>query len=132
MILSGDSAGKVIALGQTEISVGRHPDNEVVLDSQMVSRQHAKLFKSDRQYFIEDLGSRNGVLLNGKKLMPNARAPLHHRDEVQLSDRRMLFLSCEGAEEAHRLATIHLDHTRIRNEADAAIEEFLKPREDTP
>ena len=47
------------------------------------SRQHARLFRRDDRWWAEDLGSRNGTLLNGRRLEePSA---LENRDVLQLS-----------------------------------------------
>ena len=54
-----------------EIVVGRHPDVDVQIESNMVSRRHARLFKDgDEQnpWRVEDLGSGNGTFVNGKRL----------------------------------------------------------------
>ena len=50
-----------------------------------VSRKHVRISASDGQLFIQDLGSRNGTMLNGKKLNPEDRYPLHTGDHIQLS-----------------------------------------------
>ncbi|MGI5860706.1 MAG: FHA domain-containing protein [Myxococcales bacterium] len=51
---------------RAEIYVGRSAGNDVVLDEQGVSRQHCRFFVSeDGQAWVEDLGSSNGVLVDG-------------------------------------------------------------------
>ncbi len=48
------------------IRIGRAPDNDVVVDDLVVSRQHAELrAHPDGTYWIHDLGSHNGTFLNG-------------------------------------------------------------------
>ncbi len=49
--------------------IGRASTTDVKLDDPMVSRHHAKISKSDEGYFIEDLGSRNGVFLNNERII---------------------------------------------------------------
>lgn len=52
----------------TVISIGRHRYNNVQLADSKVSRFHAALFhEGDDRYFLQDLGSRNGLLINGGK-----------------------------------------------------------------
>ena len=48
--------------------VGRHPECDIVLEVAAVSRQHAKIIREMGSYLLEDLGSRNGTLLNGHKI----------------------------------------------------------------
>ncbi|MGD8634401.1 MAG: FHA domain-containing protein, partial [Anaerolineales bacterium] len=45
--------------------IGRAADNTIVLDDEIVSAHHARLsYLSDRQWWLEDLGSRNGTAVN--------------------------------------------------------------------
>lgn len=55
----------------TPFAIGRDPDNDLVIDEtflqwQTVSRQHALISRHERGYVIEDLGSQNGVRVNGR------------------------------------------------------------------
>jgi ABC-type multidrug transport system ATPase subunit/pSer/pThr/pTyr-binding forkhead associated (FHA) protein len=58
----------VTSLPLTQLRIGRAEDNEVVLRDELVSRQHAELRRTSAGYVIEDLGSRNGVFVNGAKV----------------------------------------------------------------
>ncbi len=60
-------AGASYALGN-ELVIGRHPQCGIALQDGYVSQQHARIFLRDSQFFVEDLQSRNGTLLNGKPL----------------------------------------------------------------
>lgn len=53
-------------LTQDNSSIGRHPDCTIQLDSNMVSRHHARIIHKGGAYHIEDLGSGNGTTVNGK------------------------------------------------------------------
>jgi hypothetical protein len=65
-----------------EITVGRGGGCGIVLaDDSFVSTVHARLFRRDGTVYVEDLGSRNGTLLNGEPLT-NA-AQLRRGDQVQ-------------------------------------------------
>ena len=48
-----------------EVSVGRAPDNKIVLDDPLVSRHHARLLPAAGGYLLDDLQSLNGIQLNG-------------------------------------------------------------------
>ena len=65
-----------------ELTVGRGGGCGIVLaDDSFVSTVHARVFRRDGDFFVEDLGSRNGTLLNGE---PLAHAtPLRRGDHVQ-------------------------------------------------
>jgi FHA domain len=72
-------------------SVGRLPDNDVVIDDATVSRRHcAIVVHSDMSIEIHDVASKNGTLINGKKLAGPTR--LRDGDEIGLSERRLTFL----------------------------------------
>jgi pSer/pThr/pTyr-binding forkhead associated (FHA) protein len=59
--------GSVIPIS-TKLTIGRKPDNQLVLNDQYVSGQHAKIFLKNNDYVIQDLKSTNGTILNGSKL----------------------------------------------------------------
>lgn len=69
-------------LDGAEATLGRHPDCDIQLQSNMVSRKHARVFEEGGQYYVEDLGSGNGTFLNGKKI--EGRTALNHEDRVKL------------------------------------------------
>jgi pSer/pThr/pTyr-binding forkhead associated (FHA) protein/tetratricopeptide (TPR) repeat protein len=48
-----------------ELTIGREPANKIVLDDPRVSRRHARVFRGEKGHYIEDLGSANGVTLEG-------------------------------------------------------------------
>jgi DNA-binding winged helix-turn-helix (wHTH) protein len=56
------------ALTQQATSIGRWADNDVVVDDRWVSRYHARICRQDEQYVIEDLDSRNGTFVNGRRI----------------------------------------------------------------
>jgi predicted component of type VI protein secretion system len=53
---------------QAAITIGRDPACEYVLDDDSVSARHARLSYHHNQWWLEDLGSKNGTLLNNQKL----------------------------------------------------------------
>lgn len=63
-----------------EVRVGRGLDNDIVLDSLSVSREHAR-FLRDGGLVVEDLGSRNGTFVNGERVQ---RAQIAPGDTVRL------------------------------------------------
>ncbi len=49
--------------------IGRLDDSDIVLPSTSVSRQHARVFVEDGRCFIEDMGSANGVIVDGQRVL---------------------------------------------------------------
>lgn len=62
--------------------IGRSPSAHVVLPDEFTSAQHARLVVRGSRFWIEDLGSRNGTFLNGRRL--EAPAPLEDGDRLRI------------------------------------------------
>lgn len=60
-------------------------------DARSVSRRHAQIFLRDGRYWLQDLKSTNGTTVNGRVLLPEARHPLTHGDQVQFGDVKVYF-----------------------------------------
>ncbi|GAB4138563.1 MAG: SpoIIE family protein phosphatase [Planctomycetaceae bacterium] len=82
LVLLQDGEAKPFDLIEDETVLGRHPDCQVQLSSNMVSRHHARILREGTDYFLEDLGSGNGTLLNGQPVSSPLR--LSHRDRIKL------------------------------------------------
>jgi hypothetical protein len=79
-------------------SVGRLPDNDVVIRDECVSRRHcAILIHSDLRCELHDVASKNGTLLNGKKIP--APTKLQSGDRITLCNRQFTFHISEAAAE---------------------------------
>lgn len=73
--------GREFILG-AEATVGREPEHAVYLSDSSVSASHARIFRRDGTYFLEDLGSTNGTMLNGARI--SAPSSLKHRDKIKV------------------------------------------------
>ena len=63
-----------------------------------------------RSIRVEDLESRNGVIVNGRKLDPHSPTALSDGDAIRIGDQMAVFLDISAQEDSQRLSTIHLDH----------------------
>ncbi len=79
---SGPAAGQVFDLNQPVISIGRGPDNDIVIDDKEISRFHARLIEMDGGYIFEDLNSTNGSSVNEKPA--SGHMPLSPGDVIAL------------------------------------------------
>jgi pSer/pThr/pTyr-binding forkhead associated (FHA) protein len=70
------------------LTIGRLPDNKVVIDNPAVSGHHARVFLEGSSVVIEDLNSTNGTFLHGR---PIARHVLQHGDEVLIGKHHLAF-----------------------------------------
>jgi DNA-binding NtrC family response regulator len=72
------------------ITLGRGLDNTIVLPDKCASKQHARIFHDNGRWFICDLDSRNGVLVNGRRVHDQAELP--SGAEIALGDIRFRFM----------------------------------------
>lgn len=87
-----DGSEKTIVLpknGEYFARIGRDEHCEIVLPFQSVSGEHALLQFKEGGYVLEDLGSTNGIKING--LTPMGAASLYDGDEIALGDARLRF-----------------------------------------
>jgi hypothetical protein len=81
-ILEPDSRRGETATITGELTIGRGGGCGIVLaDDSFVSTVHARVFHRDGEVWVEDLGSRNGTLLNGQALVH--ASPLRRGDQLQ-------------------------------------------------
>ena len=79
-------------------SIGRLPDNDVIIRDECVSRRHcAIVIHSDLRCELHDVASKNGTVLNGKKIPAPTR--LQSGDQITLCNRRLTFHIIEAAPE---------------------------------
>lgn len=87
------SRGKVIReivlRADKDFKIGRDQSNDLVLDNPAVSRKHAKIYKTQWPFYIEDLNSSNGTFLNGAKM--EFPMPLNNNDVITISKLEMVF-----------------------------------------
>jgi len=66
------------------LSIGRSKDADVRIDDRYASSIHARVFSREGRFFVEDMNSTNGTLLNGATLQ--GEAELIDGDTVQIGD----------------------------------------------
>ncbi len=82
IVLVGGTVGEMFKLPDGEAVIGRSRRTDVCLPDDGVSREHAKIRSHGGQVVIEDLGSRNGTLINGERV--HGTAPLKDGDKIQV------------------------------------------------
>ncbi|MBR57485.1 MAG: GGDEF domain-containing protein [Myxococcales bacterium] len=121
----GGPIGKRFILGQTETTIGRGKSCSIVVEHSTVSRKHAGLSGSRGQRIVEDLGSTNGVYING---VLDKQRVLQSGDYIKIGDVIFKYLAGDNIEsiyheEIYRLA-IEDGLTRIPNKR--AFDAFLE------
>jgi hypothetical protein len=82
---AGPTVGTAIAL-QPRTTIGRAPDNVIVVGDAVVSAHHAAIALRNDGWWVEDLGSTNGTLVNDEPLA--GPAPVGSGDEIQVGPAR--------------------------------------------
>jgi ABC-type multidrug transport system ATPase subunit len=101
-----DGAGHEVTLTNDAYTLGRNPDNDIVINDPSVSRAHARLERRGDDYEIVDLGSTNGLTYGGAKV---ERKLLTAGDTLSIGTSVMLtYRSTEPAAESPRAAPIDL------------------------
>src|ERR1700685_1559886 len=59
---------KEVAVCLKEVSIGRSPDNGIIIDNPAVSHYHARVFNEEGRLMLEDFGSMNGTFVNGQRV----------------------------------------------------------------
>jgi hypothetical protein len=77
-------------LNDGRFMIGRGVDCQLALDDPLVSRNHALLTVSGDSVVVEDLGSRNGVRVNGQKVTDPS--PVGHGDRIGIGTQEMVIL----------------------------------------
>ncbi len=76
----------------TELTIGRDPSNLICVPEQAVSRQHARFYLQGEQWMLEDLGSRNGTMVDGTYLSGGAAIELEPNHEIRVGDAIFKFI----------------------------------------
>lgn len=64
-----DGSDQKIILTKTVSTVGRDPENDIVINDESVSGHHAEIRLEDGRHILKDLGSTNGLRVNGERAM---------------------------------------------------------------
>lgn len=112
---------------QSEVTIGRHPKNNIVINNRMVSAHHAKIIQSKHGLQLIDLNSTNGTFVNNDQV---AEYQLAHQDWIAIgkhilivdlydtlsleSTKQMLRVGSSGIDEAE--STMMIDRSESRDQ----------------
>ncbi|MGC8943046.1 MAG: FHA domain-containing protein [Caldisericia bacterium] len=88
VVKSGKKAGGTFPLKKKVINIGRESGNEIVIDDNKASRQHAKIKLEDDKFVIYDLASTNGTFVNNQKI---TSCEINDGDEIKIGDTILVF-----------------------------------------
>jgi pSer/pThr/pTyr-binding forkhead associated (FHA) protein/tetratricopeptide (TPR) repeat protein len=87
-VIDGPVPIRELSLNLPEVLFGRAPSCHIPIDSEAVSRTHARISYQNNQFIISDAGSLNGVFVNGLRVESQ---PLQHGDEILIGPARFIF-----------------------------------------
>lgn len=98
VILEGTEEKGRFDITESPVFIGRDKGMDIRLDDTSVSREHAVLFFYDNRFYIRDLKSTNGTLVNGKRI---EQVALNYKDLIQLGKCSLrFFVEHAGKKEA--------------------------------
>ncbi|MGK5086269.1 FHA domain-containing protein [Bdellovibrionota bacterium FG-2] len=92
-IVLGADSGAIFVIKAESCVLGRGEDCDVVVPDLKASRRHVEVFNSGTGWSVKDLGSSNGILLNGK---PSRGAFLQTGDTITLGETMLEFVAAEA------------------------------------
>lgn len=98
VIRDGELSGKMFPLDRAMLTIGRSFESDVVINDDSISRLHAQVLRQQDGDYVQDLGSRNGIKLNERRLTGPGR--LHFGDQVLLGSIRLEYMSLAEAQAA--------------------------------
>lgn len=83
IIVEGPLQGQQWVMHSDQLTIGRGAQCDIVIPERSISREHVRIWREGKQYFVEDLGSKNGTHVNAIKL--EKPVPLNEGDEIQIA-----------------------------------------------
>lgn len=102
IILLRDGQMIPFPLTEAEFAIGRNSDAQIHLDERDVSRTHARIFRKEGTWQLEDRKSSGGTFLNGKRLLPEQPETLDHGDVIRVSSIKLQFENEEESSSVRR------------------------------
>jgi len=94
VLLLADGTTLDVPLTKERMTIGRRADNDVCLPHPAVSGEHSSVVTILADSFLEDLGSTNGTLVNGKPIVKHF---LRDYDQIDIGRQRLVFMSDDNA-----------------------------------
>jgi len=88
VVKHGRRRGATLSLSSTRNIIGRGEHNDIVLDDEAVSVQHAVVLYEEGDFYIQDLGSVSGTFVNEEEI---TKCKLSDGDQVRLGEEVLIF-----------------------------------------
>ena len=98
----------VLPLTKERTTIGRRPNNDMIIDHVAISSEHAAIVESNNEFILEDLNSTNGTEVNGH---PIKQHHLQNNDVISLAPYQIRFVTDDALENLAQDS-----HTTIANQ----------------
>jgi serine/threonine protein kinase len=88
---NGQLAGRAYLFHQDVTTIGRTNGNDLIISGRTVSRRHARFWFDANRWYIADMQSANGTLVNNLRIQPNQAVPLNDGDIINFGDEIVTF-----------------------------------------
>ena len=90
IVCADDRQPVEVLIRRSRMTIGRRPSCDIVLDTKYSSKLHASLARKAKDFFLSDEGSKNGVFVNGDRILGPYR--LRDGDEISIAGIRLLYV----------------------------------------
>jgi len=110
------------------VKIGRLESNELMLrdERRLVSGLHAEIRQKEDGFYLVDVGSKNGTLLNGRPIVKKKECPLASQDQIAIGDFMIEFRPIEKSRESTVSTDPRFEGTMFLPEASAHDEEVFE------
>lgn len=92
IVEKGLSSNAPIFLEDSDLVLGNSSDSDITITNPYVSRRHCRITYKEDNYYVSDLGSKNGTFLNGTELLEGEESILNSGDVLELSIQSVRFI----------------------------------------
>jgi hypothetical protein len=84
ILTEGTLAGRSFVFDENTVFIGRSFKSDIQINDNAISRKHLKIFRIGKRFFIEDLKSTNGTLINGESIASGESYEVGEGDNIQI------------------------------------------------
>ena len=85
-VSEGPMKGEAFDLTEDTVFIGRSSTNDIQINDSTISRKHIKIFRIGKKFFVEDLKSTNGTLINSEMIAPGEAFEVGDRDTISIGN----------------------------------------------
>ena len=116
-VLRGSSAGREIRIPGTVFRIGRAKECQLRPKSDSISRNHCEISIRDDKVYIQDLGSRNGTLVNDVKVEPSEECELQMGNQIRVGRLEFEIVVSHGLDAGKRKKVADIKEAAARTTA---------------